>query len=136
MVQNIDGIRHSLISGCAKRGRIIVARTHLPRGARVVLNVYLSGGVLVAQELRGNDWDRVFLVVDVGHCYRHGVVTIQRIDVVGEGGIAHARQGVADHGYVRARWEVQLEVDGLKERESRAERVSRDDHGGSAVLVE
>ena len=121
MVQNIEGIHHSLISCGAKRGRIIVARTHLPRGARVVLNVYLSVGVLVAQELPGNDRDRVFLVVDVGHCHRHGVVTIQRIDVVGEGGIAHARHAVADHGYVRALWEVQLEVDGVKEREGRAE---------------
>ena len=113
-----------------------MARTHLPRGARVVLNVYLSDGVFVAQELPGNDCDLVFLVVDVGHCYRHGVATIQRIDVVGEGRIAHARHAIADHGYVRARWEVQLEVDGIKERESRAKRVSREDHGGCAVLVE
>lgn len=136
MVQNI-ALNHIWdVSDGAKLGGVIVAGTRNPRATRVVLNVHLSGGVREAQELPGNNRDRILFVVNVGHRYRHAVGIVHRVDVVGEGGVAHPRHAVTDHAHACASWQVQWEVDRVEKGEGRTERVSCDDHGGCVVSRE
>lgn len=106
MVQNI-ALNHIWdVSDGAKLGGVIVAGTRNPRVTRVVLNVHLSGGVRETQELPGNNRDRVLFVVNVRHRYCHAVGIVHRVDVVGEGGVAHPRHAVADHAHACASWQV------------------------------
>lgn len=82
-----------------------MARTRDPRAAKSFC-MWISPTGCEAQEPPGNNWDWVILVVDVRHFYHHAVSTVHRVDVVGEGGVAHARHAITDCAHVRPRWQV------------------------------
>ena len=92
------------VSDNAKRRRVILARTRVPRAR--VLDVYLTGRVNVAEKSAGYDRDRVLFVVDVRQA-----AAVRRVDVICESGVADPRHAVAYHAHARARWQVQREVD-------------------------
>ncbi len=117
----LQHIRH--VPDDAELGRIILARTREPRTR--VLDMHLAGGVHEAGGPPGHDWERVLPIVDVSQA-----VAVHRVDVVCERLVAHARHAVADRAHARARRQVQREVDGVEEREGRAERVSYEYDGG------
>ena len=85
----------------------------------------------VSEVHAGYGRDRVLSVVDVRH-----VAAERRVDVICESGVAHARHAVADQVHARPRWQVQREVDRIKERKCRAKGVARYENGCRAVLVD
>ena len=93
--------------------------------------MYLAGRLHVSEIHAGHDRDRVLSVGDVRH-----VSAERRVDVICECVVAHARHAVADHAHARVRWQVQREVDRIKERKCRAKGVARHENGCRAVLVD
>ena len=93
--------------------RVILARARDPRAR--VHDVHLARGVVVAEEAPGQDRHDVLLVVHV----RDGRDGRVRVDVVGEGLVADAREPEADVGDLRG-GEVEGEVDSVQERDRRA----------------
>ena len=88
----------------AKSRRVILAWTREPRVR--VLDVHLTGGMHVAKNPAGHNWDRVLLVVNVRQ-----VAVVRCVDVIRESTVANPRHTEGECAHACACWHMQREVD-------------------------